>query len=460
MVDEQVREEIETLLAEQRWALLGQKMAAVPAPDVAEVLERLEPGARSLLFRALPRALAFEVFSYLEPAQQEQLLRDLTSAQTRELLAEMPPDDRTDLLAELPANVTQRLLALLPPAELAEARTLLGYPENSVGRLMTPDFVAVRPEWTVSQALDQIRAVGRDAETVDVIYVVDERGRLIDDLRLRLLVLAGPNVPVDNLLDHTFVALRATDDREEAVRAMEKYDRVALPVVDSDGVLLGIVTVDDVLDVAEAEATEDFQKLGGLEALDAPYPQIGLLAMIRKRAGWLAALFLGETLTATAMSHFEEEIARAVVLALFVPLIISSGGNSGSQATSLIIRSLALRELTPRDWWRVFLRELPTGLALGAILGVIGLVRILTWQWLGWADYGEHVLLVGLTVLTSLIGVVLFGTLTGSLLPFILRRLGFDPASASAPFVATLVDVTGLVIYFTVASIILRGTLL
>jgi magnesium transporter len=460
MVDEQVREEIETLLAEQRWALLGQKMAAVPAPDVAEVLERLEPGARSLLFRALPRALAFEVFSYLEPAQQEQLLRDLTSAQTRELLAEMPPDDRTDLLAELPANVTQRLLALLPPAELAEARTLLGYPENSVGRLMTPDFVAVRPEWTVSQALDQIRAVGRDAETVDVIYVVDERGRLIDDLRLRLLVLAGPNVPVDNLLDHTFVALRATDDREEAVRAMEKYDRVALPVVDSDGVLLGIVTVDDVLDVAEAEATEDFQKLGGLEALDAPYPQIGLLAMIRKRAGWLAALFLGETLTATAMSHFEEEIARAVVLALFVPLIISSGGNSGSQATSLIIRSLALRELTPRDWWRVFLRELPTGLALGAILGVIGLVRILTWQWLGWADYGEHVLLVGLTVLTSLIGVVLFGTLTGSLLPFILRLLGFDPASASAPFVATLVDVTGLVIYFTVASIILRGTLL
>jgi magnesium transporter len=460
MVSETLHAEIETLLARQRWGVLGQKMAPLPAPDVAELLEQLEPAPRSLLFRALPRTLGFEVFSYLEPAQQEQLLRDLTSAQTRDLLADLPPDDRTELLAELPANVTQRLLAMLPPDDLAEARLLLGYPENSVGRLMTPDFVAVRPDWTIAQALEQVRDAGRDAETVDVIYVVDASGHLVDDLRLRLVVLARPTAPVESILDHAFVALRANDDREEAVRAMEKYDRVALPVVDGDGALLGIVTVDDVLDVAEEEATEDFQKLGGMEALEAPYMQVGYWPMVRKRAGWLAALFLGEMLTATAMGYFEEEIARAVVLALFVPLIISSGGNSGSQATSLIIRSIALRELTLRDWWRVFLRELPTGLTLGALLGGIGLVRILAWQALGWADYGQHFLLVGLTVMVSLIGVVLFGTLAGSLLPFALRRLGFDPASASAPFVATLVDVTGLVIYFTLASVILRGTLL
>jgi magnesium transporter len=348
----------------------------------------------------------------------------------------------------------------LSPADLAEARQLLGYPEESVGRLMTPDFVRVRATVTVGEALAHIRRYGRNAETLDVIYVIDTGGRLIDDLPLRVFLLADPQAPVEAIMDHTYVALRATDDREEAVRAMERYDRVALPVVDSEGALLGIVTVDDVLDVAEEEATEDFQRLGGLEALDLPYMQTGFLAMVKKRAGWLAALFLGEMLTATAMGRFEDEIARAVVLALFVPLIISSGGNSGSQATSLLIRAMALREVGLRDWWRVFARELPTGLLLGAILGCIGLVRILVWQFTGWTDYGEFYFRVAATVLLSLIGVVAFGTLAGSLLPFALRRLGFDPASASAPFVATLVDVTGLVIYFSVASLVLRGTLL
>jgi magnesium transporter len=453
-------EELHGLLSVQQWAALGQRLGGYAPPDVADYLEGLESAHRSIVFRALPRALAAEVFAHLEPERQEALLHDLTGPQTRELLAALSPDDRTALLAELPANVTQRLMATLSPADLAEARQLLGYPEESVGRLMTPDFVRVRAMVTVGEALAHIRRYGRNAETVDVVYVIDSEGRLIDDLPLRVFILADPQASVESIMDHTYVALRATDDREEAVRAMERYDRTALPVLDSEDVLLGIVTVDDVLDVAEEEATEDFQKMGGLEALDLPYMQTGFLVMVRKRAGWLAALFLGEMLTATAMGHFEDEIAKAVVLALFVPLIISSGGNSGSQATSLLIRAMALREVGLRDWWRVFARELPTGFLLGVILGCIGLVRILTWQFTGWGDYGEFYFRVAATVLLSLIGVVTFGTLAGSLLPFLLRRLRFDPASASAPFVATLVDVTGLVIYFTVASVVLHGTLL
>ncbi len=452
--------ELQSLLSVQQWAILGKRMEHYAPPDIADFLDRFDPPTRSIIFRALPRAQASEVFGHLEPERQEALLQDLTGAQTRELLASLPPDDRTSLLAELPANVTQRLLTTLSPADLAEVRQLLGYPEESVGRLMTPDFVRVRADGTVAEALAHIRRYGHNAETLDAIYIIDAAGHLIDDLSLRVFVLADPNATVDSLMDDSYVALRATDDREEAVRAMEHYDRVALPVIDSDGLLLGIVTADDVLDVAQEEATEDFQKMGGMEALDTPYMQTGLLAMIRKRAGWLAALFLGEMLTATAMGYFEDEIAKAVVLALFVPLIISSGGNSGSQATSLIIRAMALQEVRLRDWWRIFVRELPTGLALGLILGTIGVVRILTWQAIGWSNYGEHYLLVALTVGCSLIGVVLFGTLAGSLLPFVLRRAGFDPASASAPFVATLVDVTGLIIYFTVASIILHNTLL
>lgn len=452
--------ELHGLLSVQQWAALGKQLGDYAAPDVADFLEGLAPPIRSVVFRALPRAQAGEVFAHLEPERQEGLLHDLTGAQTRELLAALPPDDRTAVLAELPAIVTQRLLSSLNPADLVEARQLLGYPEESVGRLMTPDFVRVRSNVTVADALTHIRRYGRDAETLDAIYVIDAQGQLIDDLSLHAFVLADPEAVVASIMDGSYVALRATDDREEAVRAMERYDRTVLPVIDSDGLLIGIVTADDVLDVAEEEATEDFQKLGGMEALDTPYMQTGLLAMIRKRAGWLSALFLGEMLTATAMGHFEDEISRAVVLALFVPLIISSGGNSGSQATSLIIRAMALREVRLRDWWRIFLREAPTGLILGAVLGTIGFVRIIAWQFAGWTDYGTHYLLVASTVFCSLIGVVLFGTLAGSLLPFALRRIGFDPASASAPFVATLVDVTGLVIYFSVASIILHGTLL
>ncbi len=453
--------ELETkqLIADRRWGELRLLLAALPAPDLADTLEALDPNDRMMLYRALPRHQASEVFAYLEPAQQNELILSLTSEDARLILADLSPDDRTALLEELPAEVTQRLLQLLSPADLKEARTLLGYPEESVGRLMTPDYVAVRREWTLQAAIDHIRMRGHDAETINIIYVVDEQSRLIDDLRLRQLLLADPSARVESIMDRSFVALRAADDREEAVRVMREYDRTAIPVVDSEGVLLGIVTSDDVFDVAEQEATEDMQKIGGVAALDNPYLDTPFRRMIRKRAGWLTVLFLGETLTATAMGFFHNEIERAVVLALFIPLIISSGGNSGSQAASLVIRAMAVGEIRLRDWWRVVRREIASGLVLGGILGAIAMVRIVLWP-AREALYGPHYVLVACTVALSLVGVVLWGTLAGSMLPFLFRALKFDPAVASAPFVATLVDVTGLVIYFTVALVVLHGTLL
>jgi magnesium transporter len=371
----------------------------------------------------------------------------------------MAPDDRTTFLEELPAAATQQLLTLLTPEERTTANTLLGYPEKSIGRLMTPDYIAVREQWTVQQVLDHVREHGQDSETLNVIYVVDDRGVLIDDIRIREFLLTSPASRVADLMDRRFVALSAADGQDEAVNVFRREDRTALPVTDSTGVLIGIVTIDDVLDVAERAATADLQRVGGSEALDEPYMKIAFARMIQKRAGWLTALFLGEMLTATAMGAFQREIERAVVLALFVPLIISSGGNSGSQASTLVIRALALGEVALKDWWRVMRREIGAGLALGGILATIGFLRITIWSAFS-TLYGEHWLLVAVTVACSLVGVVLWGTLVGSLLPFLLRRLGFDPATSSAPFVATLVDVTGLVIYFSVGLVILHGSLL
>jgi magnesium transporter len=448
------------LIEHQQWDELRGKLSETHVSDIAEMLTMLPHKHEAIVFRLLPREQAAQVFAYLPLQRQEELVHSLSSDEVKNILDRMAPDDRTHLLGELPARVTRRLLEVLSPEELKSARQLLGYPEHSVGRYMTPEYAAIRPEMTASQALEHIRQVGRGKETLNVIYVLDENGKLLEDLRLGSLVLADPNAVVTSIPDPPMVSLLATDDREHALELFEKYDRVALPVTDSLGNMLGIVTADDMLDVAESEATEDIQKLGGSEALDAPYIQVGVWSMIRKRGGWLSALFLGEMLTATAMSFFEKEIAQAVVLALFVPLIISSGGNSGSQASSLIIRALALRELKLRDWFRVFRREFFSGLMLGTLLGVIGFCRIVLWQHLHLTNYGEHYLLLALTVWASLIGVVMFGTLAGSMLPFILRRLGFDPAASSAPFVATLVDVTGLCIYFTVALLILHGTLL
>jgi magnesium transporter len=431
----------------------------LPLSDLANLIGELPAEGQATAFRVLPRATAAATFEYLPHDKQEELLKSLAQEEVAAILNEMSPDDRTMLLEELPANVTRQLLSLLDEKERAVAVQLLGYPENSVGRFMTPEYIAVRPHWTVRQVLEYVRKHGQDKETLNLLYVVDDDGVLIDDVRMRRFLLSDPEQRVSDLMDRNFTALKATDDRETAVYVFRHADLAALPVTDTEGVLIGIVTSDDILDVAEELATEDIQMLGGSEALDEPYMQIAFHRMIRKRAGWLVILFIGEMLTATAMSFFEKEIERAVVLALFVPLIISSGGNSGSQAATLVIRALALGEVKLRDWWRIIRREIFSGLALGSILGGIGFLRIAVWS--AFSDlYGPHWLLIALTVGLTLVGIVMWGALAGSMLPLALQRLGFDPASSSAPFVATLVDVTGLVIYFSVAAVILRGTLL
>jgi magnesium transporter len=452
-------EELAAVLRTREYGRLRDMLRNRHASDVASLLTKLTVADQVVVFRVLPRKDAAAVFEYLSQDAKEALLKAMAQNDVADLLNNMAPDDRTFLLEELPAEVTRQLLTLLTPEERSVALTLLGYPENSVGRLMTPHYVAVGEDWTVRDVLDFVRRHGQDSETLNVIYVVGQQSLLIDDVRIREFLLAPLDSKVGDLMDRRFVSLKATDDQSTAVSLFRQYDRTALPVTDTTGMLIGIVTIDDVLDVAEATATRDIQRIGGSEALDEPYISIAFGRMIQRRAGWLTALFLGEMLTATAMGAFEEEISKAVVLALFVPLIISSGGNSGSQAATLVIRALALGEVGLRDWWRVMRREVLAGLSLGAILGSIGFVRITLWS--AFSDiYGPHWLLVALTVSISLVGVVLWGTLSGSLLPFALKRLGFDPAASSAPFVATLVDVTGLVIYFSVALVLLRGTLL
>ncbi len=381
------------------------------------------------------------------------------------ILNEMSPDDRTALLEELPGAAARQLIQLLTPEERRVAQALLGYPEDSVGRLMTPDFIAVHADWTIKEVLDYVRENGRDSETLNVIYVVDERGKLLDDLRIREILLQPLASRVSELMDENFVALRVADPQEAAVNVFRKYDRTALPVADSNGVLVGMVTIDDMLDVAQEEATEDIQKFGGMEALEDPYMRVPLLTMVGKRAPWLVVLLIGEMLTATAMAFYETEIAKAVVLAVFLPMIISSGGNSGSQASTLIIRAMALGEVTLSDWWLVMRRELSAGALLGTFLGLIGFARVALWSIIGERYlhrqvYGEHWALVAATVGITLVGVVLWGSVSGSMLPFALRRAGLDPATSSAPFVATLVDVTGVILYFSIALLILRGSML
>lgn len=451
--------ELKVLIDARNFGGLREMLVNLPPPDLAELISDLPEEDQAVIFRILPRALASDTFAYLELDVQDTLLKSLGHNQVADILNAMTPDDRTALLEELPAEVTKQLLSLLSPGEQIVARSLLGYPEESIGRLMTTDYIAVRDSWTVNDVLAYIRQNGRDSETLNVVYVVNERGELIDDIRIRDFLLSPLDKRVSELMDRKFVALKATDDQETAVAAFRKHDRVALPVTDSEGVLVGIVTVDDVLDVAEEEATEDIHKFGATETLNEPYLKIALSKMVRKRVGWLITLFLGEMLTASALGYFEKEISRAVVLALFIPLIISSGGNSGSQAATLVIRALALGELGFMDWWRVMWREIISGIILGTVLGAIGFFRISLWQ-LFTPIYGEYWLFIAITVWITLIGVVLWGTLVGSMLPLFLKRLKLDPATSSAPFVATLVDVTGLVIYFTVAMAVLRGKLL
>jgi len=461
MLEQLLKPEIQEMIQGQQLQELRHTLEPWPPAEIARLITELSDEEEIVVFRMLTHELATETFEYLSTEKQQELIESLAQDQSRltRLLNDVSPDDRTALLEELPGPVAQQLISILSPEERRVATMLLGYPEESIGRLMTPDYVAVLPDWTVRESLKYIRENGSDSETLNMVYVVDQSGHLIDDLRIRRLLLADPALTISDLMDEQFVALKATDDQETAIKVFRDYDRVALPVTDTRGILIGIVTVDDVLDVAAEEATEDIHKIGGSEALDEPYLHTSLGNLVRKRARWLVLLFLGEMLTATAMGYFEHEIAQAVVLALFVPLIISSGGNSGSQAATLIIRSLAVGEIRLRDWWRVMRREVMSGLSLGAILGAVGVIRVIAWQQ-AFGTYGPHWLLIAFTVGFSLVGVVMWGTLSGSMLPFVLKRLGADPAASSAPFVATLVDVTGLIIYFSVASALLGGTLL
>jgi len=427
--------------------------------DVAELINEL-PEYEHQIVGNMSVHRAASVFKILDLSTQKNIIQELTPFKTAELLNELPADDRTAFLEELPSEVVKELIKLLDVEERKITLSLLGYREESVGRLMTPDYISVQVDWTVQEVLEHIREVGKDKETIDVIYVVNDKGEFVDDMRIREVLLASPDKIVGDIIDNRFITLNVNDDQEIANQVFKMNNRVALPVVDDKNILLGIVTIDDILWVASEEFSEDMQKMGGTEALDEPYLEIPLLKLFKKRVVWLIVLFLGEMLTATAMGYFEDEIAKAVVLALFVPLIISSGGNSGSQASTLIIQAMAVGELSIIDWWRVLRRELIQGLLLGSILGLIGFVRIVVWSSIFPELYGVHSLMIAATVGFALLGVVLWGTIIGSMFPLLLKRLGADPAVSSAPFVATMVDVTGLIIYFSLAFIFLEGLLL
>jgi magnesium transporter len=451
--------EIRELVLERDAITLREVLNHWMPADLSDLLEDLTPEEGLVVLGTLNPELAAQTFEHIEAAEQQAILELLPESELAPILNAMSPDDRTALFERQPKEDLERLLTLLNSAEQRIARSLLSYGEGTVGRLMTPDLVTIRSDWTVNQVLDHVRRYGKDSETLNVVYVTDDYDHLVDDIRIREILLASPDKRVSDLMDSQYIALSVTDEEADAVAVFRKYDRTALPVIDRRGRLLGVVTIDDVLDVAEEEATREIQMFGGLEALDEPYIDTPLWEMVRKRAAWLVVLFLGELLTASAMGYFDAELHRAMVLALFIPLIISSGGNSGSQAATLIVRALGVGEVTLGDWWRVMRREIVSGLALGLVLGTIGFFRIAIWSQFT-NIYGEYPYLVALTVAVSLVGVVMWGTLSGSMLPFVLERLGFDPAKSSAPFVATLVDVTGLVIYFTVALMLLRGTLL
>ncbi len=458
MENEALLEKFQTLTNEKSYRELSVYLDDQLITDIAELIHEVPEDAGTIINHlSIGRAAA--AFRILDFPLQEDVMHTLSPAKIAELMNELPADDRTAFLEELPSEAVKELIKLLDPEERRITLSLLGYKENSVGRIMTPEYIAVREEWTVKEVLEYIREHGKDSETIDVIYVIDEKGQLLDDFRIREFLLVSPDTVVHTLMDDRFVSLHANDDQEEAIQVFRMENRVALPVVDDQGILLGIVTIDDMLWIANEEHTEDIQKIGGTEALDEPYLDMPLLRLVKKRVGWLVVLFIGEMLTATAMGFFEDEIAKAVVLALFVPLIISSGGNSGSQASTLIIQAMALGEISVGDWWRVMRREIISGLLLGGVLGAIGFLRILLWNSL-FHTYGDHTVLIGATVGISLVGVVLWGTLSGSMLPLLLKKCGADPATSSAPFVATLVDVTGLLIYFTVAYTLMKGILL
>ena len=428
--------------------------------DVAEQLAGLDIKSRNIAFYMLSNDEKVDVFSYFDSDIQQEIVKSLTDKDLADVLNNLDPDDRTELFENFPDELIKHSINLLNPEERLIALNLIGYKEDSIARLMTPNYIQVKEYYTVKQVLAHIKKYGKKAETLNYIFIVDDQNRLIDDLKIGEILLADDETKVSELMDNNFVSLTTTTQIENAFEVFEKYDRFTIPIVTVNGILVGIVTFDDILDRMKMRDTEDIQKFGGMEELDVSYTKTPIAELIKKRAGWLVILFVGEMFTASAMSYYDEEIAKAVVLALFVPLIISSGGNSGSQAASLIIRAMALGELKLKDWWYVMKKEFTSGLILGGILGFVGFIRIAIWQKSGIYDYGEYWIYIAFTVALSLIAIVLWGTLSGSLVPFILRKIGFDPATASSPFVATLVDVSGLIIYFSIAATLLSGKLL
>lgn len=428
--------------------------------DIAERLSELHADDRLLAFLKVPKDYKAEVFAHLDPDFQEETIRSIGSDDVSEILNAMPPDDRTALFEDFPDELIKYSINHLNPKERRIALKLLGYHEDSIARMMTPYYIQIRKEWTVKRCLEHIKKVGGKVETLNHLYVVDERNRLIDDLDIRYLLLADGEQLISDLTDNHFVAINTTTSKEDAVTYFEKYDRTALPIVTEAGVLVGIVTIDDILDQIEQQNTEDIQKFGGVEALDEPYIQTHWWEMLKKRGLWLIVLFFMQLITASVMGYYEDEIQKVVVLTLFIPLIISSGGNSGSQAATLIIRAMALQEITLKDWWIVMKKELTTGFFLGTLLGLFGFFRIMIWQKMGWFDYGEFWIFIAVSVGVSLAMIVLWGTLSGSMVPFILKKFRLDPATSSAPFVATIVDVTGLIIYFSIAAMLLAGKIL
>lgn len=456
-MEEEVVEEIVTLIEEDNDAQLKVYLDDLNISDVEHLIDELPQYAVKFI-DTLSIKRAVNVFRILDFPTQERIIKKLPGNKLAELINLLPPDDRTALFSELKGDAVKKLIILLPAKDRIEALSLLGYEEDSVGRLMTPDYVAVKKDWTVNRVLSHIRRYGKNSETIDVIYVIDRDGVLLDDIRIREVLLSDPEAKIGELTDHRLISLKVNDPQEEAINVFRMNNRVALPVVDDNNVLLGIVTVDDILWIANEEYTEDIHKIGGTQALDEPYLDVPVFQLYKKRVVWLIVLFFGELLTIFAMSNFERQIEKVVILATFIPLIISSGGNSGSQAATLIIQAMALGEVTIRDWWRVMRREIFSGVFLGTTLCLLSFSVIICWQLIS-GSLAQPVL-IGLVVGCSLIGVVLWGTLMGSMLPLLLKKLGADPAVSSTPFVATLVDVTGLIIYFSMALLFLRGVLL
>lgn len=457
--DMSIQEQFDIFQKEEHSAALPEFLNELNISDVGQLIEEKREHATKIIGH-LSIHRAASTFKILELSIQKDIIKDLQPLKTAALLNELAADDRTAFLEELPTKVVRELIKLLNPEERKITLSLLGYPEDSVGRLMTPDYIAVQSDWTIAEVLEHIREVGKDSETIDVIYVVNDQGELVDDVRIREFLLTPPDRLVRELTDGRYIELNVYDDQEMANQVFKMNNRVALPVVDNNNILVGIVTIDDILWVANEEFSEDMQKMGGTEALDEPYLEISIFKLFKKRIGWLIVLFIGEMLTATAMATYEIALDKALVLSIFIPLIISSGGNTGSQASSLIIQALIVGEVTIKDWWNVMRREIISGILLGAVLGLIGFFRVILWSQIFPSVYGPHYFLVALVVGISLIGVVLFGTITGSMLPIALKKLGADPAVSSAPFVATLVDVTGVVIYFNCAYLFLKGTML